>query len=371
MAQRIVVLGGVGFIGRHLVTYLAQNKLASKILVADKVLPEVAGLTPVEMEIFKSDLVVYKQANLSRESTIDKVFEVDGGNWNIVINLAAATKYSQANEVYQEHIIDLARVTAAAAKKAGVSKFVQVSTGQVYDAGKKPSDEESKIKPWTALAKASLKAEELVAASGVPYNIVRPSIVYGPGDQSGITPRLIMGAVYQKLGETMEVLWEKGLRLNTVHVKDVVKALYLIATKAPEKEIYNLSDSSDSDQGSINKFIATLFGIKTDFMGSVKSTLATSIAMKTVADVANDKHLKPWSDLLKEQGIVDSPLTPYLDEEVLYNNSTALDGQKIVTKLGFVYDYPQVSLDLLHEVIVDFEAKKFFPKGLLKYNGAA
>lgn len=70
MSHRVIILGGVGFIGRHLVTYLAQNKLASKIAVCDKVLPEVAGLTPVETEIFKSDLVVYKQVNLSREGTL-------------------------------------------------------------------------------------------------------------------------------------------------------------------------------------------------------------------------------------------------------------------------------------------------------------
>lgn len=69
MAARFIILGGVGFIGRHLVMYLAKNKLASKIAVADKVLPEVAGLTPAELEVFKSDLVVYKQINLSREGT--------------------------------------------------------------------------------------------------------------------------------------------------------------------------------------------------------------------------------------------------------------------------------------------------------------
>lgn len=211
-----------------------------------------------------------------------------------------------------------------------------------------------------------MKAEEEVAASGVEYNIVRPAIVYGPGDQTGITPRLIMGAVYQKLEKTMECLWDKGLRLNTVHVRDVVKALFLIATKSENKAIFNLADSSDTDQGSINKFVGTMFGIKTDFMGSIQSGIATSLAMKTVADVANDKHLKPWSDLCKEHKIVDSPLTPYLDEELLYNNSTSIDGQKIVKTLGFVYDVPQISQEALVEVIKDFEHKKFFPQGLLK-----
>lgn len=216
------------------------------------------------------------------------------------------------------------------------------------------------------MAKASLKAEEEVAATGVEYNIVRPAIVYGPGDQAGVTPRLIMGAVYQKLDKTMECLWDKSLRLNTVHVRDVVKALFLIATKADNKAVFNLADSSDTDQGSINKFVGTMFGIKTDFLGTIQSTIATSVAMKTVADVANDKHLKPWSDLCKQHTITDSPLTPYLDEELLYNNSTSLDGQKIVKSLGFVYDVPQISIELLVEVIKDFESKNFFPKALLK-----
>lgn len=37
---------------------------------------------------------------------------------------------------------------------------MEVSTGQVYDAGKKASLEDDKPKPWTAIAKSKLKAEE-------------------------------------------------------------------------------------------------------------------------------------------------------------------------------------------------------------------
>lgn len=65
--MRVIVAGGIGFIGRHLVAHLAENKLATKILVLDKVLPEVAGLTEKELSIFKSDLVIFKQLNLARE----------------------------------------------------------------------------------------------------------------------------------------------------------------------------------------------------------------------------------------------------------------------------------------------------------------
>lgn len=81
MSHRVVILGGVGFIGRHLVMYLAQNKLASKIAVCDKVLPEVAGLTPAETEVFKSDLVIYKQVNLAREGTLLEGCNSGCPNW--------------------------------------------------------------------------------------------------------------------------------------------------------------------------------------------------------------------------------------------------------------------------------------------------
>ena len=64
-----LVLGGLGFIGRNFVEYLVSNNLAGKIRVADKVLPDLAGLTEKQMKLFKgADAVVeFKQANLARE----------------------------------------------------------------------------------------------------------------------------------------------------------------------------------------------------------------------------------------------------------------------------------------------------------------
>jgi len=75
---------------------------------------------------------------------------------------------------------------------------------------KKASSEESKLSPWTLVAKYKLKVEEeLKNIEGLNYVIVRPAIIYGIGDVDGLTPRLIIGAVYKQLGEKNEAALDK------------------------------------------------------------------------------------------------------------------------------------------------------------------
>jgi len=361
----VLVPGGLGFIGRNFVEYLLNNNLAGKIRIADKGLPELVGLSKKQLDIFKNkDLVDVKQLNLAREAMVNKAFDDGGIKWDLVVNLAGETKYSQTEEVYKENIIDVSVSCARAAASRTTAKFIEVSTAQVYDSGKKPSSEDDKLKPWTKLAKAKLAAEEeLKKIPKLNLIIVRPAIVYGPGDISGITPRLITGAVYKHLGETMEFLWDKDLKINTVHVQDVCAALWTLYNSGKVGEVYNICDSNDTDQGSVNKLLEVIFKIKTDFMGFLKSKAATSVAMKTVAETANEKHLKPWSELCKAKGIVNTPLTPYLDEELLYNNSYSIDGSKI-GKLGFTYKHPSMTEADLRETLDYFIALGFFPKDL-------
>jgi len=192
----VLVLGGLGFLGRNLVEYLTDKNLTNKIRVADKGLPALAGLSQKHAALFESDAVEFKQANLAREAMVNKVFDDGGLKWDFVFNLAGETKYSQTDEVYKENIIDVSVTCGKAAAKRGVQRYIEVSTAQVYDAGKKASTETDKTKPWTKLAKAKLTAEEeLRKIQGLNLIIVRPAIVYGPGDISGLTPRLITAAV--------------------------------------------------------------------------------------------------------------------------------------------------------------------------------
>jgi len=360
---RVLVLGGCGFVGRTLVEHLVDHNLADKIRVADKVLPALAGLSEHQKEVFSK--VEFKQVNLSRPNTIGKVFD-DEAPFDYVFNLAGETKYSQVEAVYKENIIDVSVCTATEAAKRGARVFIEVSTAQVYDSGSKPRKEDAKIKPWTGIAKAKAKAEEeLKKINGLHLIIVRPAIIYGPGDLSGLTPRFITAAVYKSLGEKMEFLWDKDLALNTVHVRDVVCALLHLAKNGKPGSVYNLADDNSTDQGSICAILEPLFGIKTGFLGNMKSKVATAVAMKTVAETANDKHLKPWSDLCKDNKITTTPLTPYLDEELLYDNPLSVDGNAIAKETGFQYQHPKVTPDLVKESLQYHIKNGAFPSNLI------
>jgi len=217
-------------------------------------------------------------------------------------------------------------------------------------------------------------------------------------------PRIIIGAVYQKLNEDMNFLWTKELRINTVHVKysffylfcrkrgfssvqmirDVAAALVLLAQKGKSGEVYNLADKNDTgtarslsislltsqkktkqkkkkkDQESIAAILREIYGIKTGYQGTIISNFA-KLNLAAVTEEINDKHLQPWSEICKAGGISNTPLTPYLDQELLYNNSLSIDGSKI-EKLGFVYKHPKVTKDLLVEVIKKFQEVKIWPQ---------
>ena len=63
------------------------------------------------------------------------------------------------------------------------------------------------------------------------YTVLRLATVYGLGDRMGLTPRIIVASIYKHLGETMKLLWNSDLKINTIHVVDVCRAIWFICTR--------------------------------------------------------------------------------------------------------------------------------------------
>lgn len=121
---------------------------------------------------------------------------------------------------------------------------------------KQAATENSDVEPWTTQAKYKREAEQEVLAvgqRGLNVVIFRPAFIYGRGDTHMMMTRAACAAAYVELNEKMSFLWDAKLRINTVHVEDVVRALWhaVDMQAVPGGSTWNLCDKNDTDQGKV------------------------------------------------------------------------------------------------------------------------
>lgn len=173
-----------------------------------------------------------------------------------------------------------------------------------------------------------------------------------------------MARVYQYLEDEMKWLWTKDLRVNTVHITDVVRALFDVADWYAVKgkvnwdektmgktPIFNVVDHGQTCQGTMAELIGQLFGIKTGFQGQIISTFAR-LNMDSVVDDVNDDLLGPWAELLEDAGITrPGPLTPFMEKELLKDTDLSMDGSRLEKVVGFEYSKPKITKELVQSMI--------------------
>ncbi|XP_014098961.1 dTDP-D-glucose 4,6-dehydratase [Bactrocera oleae] len=365
----VLILGGCGFIGRNMVTYLIENDLTQEIRVVDKTPPQMAWLNDRHNQSFDNKKVEFCSANLINAESCKNAFTphpITGRTWDLVFNCAAETRPNQTEAVYKEGILKLSMNCANEAANIKVKRFIELSSGCVNSSEKVPQKEDCKHEPWTSLAKQKLKVErELETLTNVlDYTVVRLPIVYGLGDKRYLLPRVIVAAIYKYLNECMKLLWNESMRLNTVHVDDVCAAMWFLALNpAAAGEIYNIVDDADSTQGTISDILSDVFSINVDYFGVVMSNLTKLSLSDTVSDV-NDKHMTPWAEICQKNEINNTPLTPYLDEEQLYHKHLYLDNTKLKTA-GYQLKVPKLTRGHVIQIIEDYIKQKLFPKSLM------
>ncbi|KAK4464141.1 hypothetical protein QBC42DRAFT_284702 [Cladorrhinum samala] len=375
MAEKpsVLIIGGLGYIGRFLALHIHKNNLASDVRIVDKVLPQLAWLPPMFEEACAGSKFV--QADASREQSLPRIFDrADGKQWDYVFNCGGETRYSQEDEVYKLRSLDLSLTVGREAAKRGVKCFIELSTGMVYKPDSSPSKEQDKLKPWSKIAVYKLQAEEeLAKIEGLNLVIVRLAHVYGPYASQWVATALCMARVYKALESEMKWLWTKGLRQNTVHIDDVSRALWAVAgwyTAGKDKwdngtmgkvPTFNIVDKGVTTQGTMAEIIGEIFGIETGFQGTVISSFA-KMNLDSVVDDVNDELLGPWADLLADAGITrPGPLTPFMEKELLKDTDLSMDGSRLEQVVGFTYEKPTITKELVEEVIESYKQMKWWP----------
>jgi hypothetical protein len=208
---------------------------------------------------------------------------------------------------------------------------------------------------------ASAAEEALRALPGLNLVVLRPAMVYGPGDLTSLTPRLACAAVYQLKKEKMKFMWDDKLQTNTVHVRDMVRAMWHAATQLKPGTVWNVADEGRTTQGTLANIISTLFRIETGFVGTLMST-AAKLHLSGVAEQANEDHVPPWGKLCQDAQIANTPVSPYIDAELLKDNHLAVNGSRLASQGGFKYEVPRIAPDLVREQLDAFIAQGLFPK---------
>ena len=234
-----LVLGGCGFLGRNFVKYLLDNALAGDVRVADKRHPAMAALSAEHKAALLDEKVEFLMSDLSADEFVEQAFSASrsGAPWDFVINLVAETGHGKKEEFYAKGV-EAAEKCAAAAARAGVKKFIQLSTASVYKSekhGAAGAEEGAAVAPWNEPAVYAARAEAAAlagAGAALPVIILRPALVYGPGDTSGLMTRAVVASTFKAEKAKMEFLWDGSLKLSTVHVFDVARAIYFAARKA-------------------------------------------------------------------------------------------------------------------------------------------
>ena len=155
----VTVVGGSGFVGRHLVQALAQSGWRIRVAVRR---PDLAGHLQPLGDVGQ---IVPVQANVRYPASL--VAACDGAN--AVINLVAVLSSGGAQTFEALHVFGAGAV-ARAAREAGATRFVHMSAIG--------ADKQSK----SAYARTKAEGEERVGVEFPGASIVRPSVVFGPED---------------------------------------------------------------------------------------------------------------------------------------------------------------------------------------------
>lgn len=114
------------------------------------------------------------------------------GSFDYAINCAGETRVDLPDAIYDEGIFKLSMNCARAAAKYGVRRYVEVSSGQLTSNHKGPIKEDDKIVPLTSIAKYKYEVEKkMKSIPNLMYTIVRPAIVYGIGDRTGLSMSML------------------------------------------------------------------------------------------------------------------------------------------------------------------------------------
>jgi len=225
---RVLVTGGTGLVGGAIVRALLKRKRLARVLA--RIPARARALFGERVEIAAGDLRDPESLRRACEG-IGEIYHVAG----------AVDTHIHSDGEFLDTNVEGTRRLLEAARAAGTSKFVYTSSVSVYgDRLPLGVAENAPVRPAGIYGVSKVRAERVVqaaTAAGFRVVIVRPCIVYGPGD------RYFLPQAARVVRLPVLPLPDGGRRVvDLVHAADLAEAHLLIMDVGRPGEVYNVTD---------------------------------------------------------------------------------------------------------------------------------
>lgn len=253
--MKVLVTGGTGFVGRHLVRALIEKGVIVRMLVRKT--SYIEGFKKVGVELVYGDIT-------DRNSLHGITKDI-----NIVYHLASMGHVSAISKAAYQRFIDVnvngTKHLSEECCNVKVDKFIHFSSTAAMGLIKKPLvDETVPCQPSTPYQRSKYESEKTIERywkeRGLPVVILRPCMIYGVGGTGEFLKicKLIKRGFFPKIGH--------GKNLTPiVHVKDVVQAAIQAGSKGKAGATYLITSSNSFEFDEIRRLTAKYLGVNRSY----------------------------------------------------------------------------------------------------------
>ena len=255
--RTVVVTGGAGFIGSHIVDLLVEEDYSIRII------DNLAGGREENLARHRGNPdVVLEQRDIRSFAPDDALFRGAkyvfhfAGIGDIVPSIERPLDYMSTNTQGTVQMLECAR-------NAGVEKFVYAASSSCYGLAATPTSEDHPIKPLYPYALSKYQGEQAAlhwqSIYRLPVNSIRIFNAYGTRVRTTGAYGAVFGVFFkQKLADKpYTVVGDGTQRRDFLYVTDVARAFLAAAETDRVGEIYNLGAGAPQ---SINRLIELLGG---------------------------------------------------------------------------------------------------------------
>ncbi|MFH1620624.1 MAG: NAD-dependent epimerase/dehydratase family protein [Patescibacteria group bacterium] len=257
MNKRVLVTGGAGFIGSHLVDALVSR--GYEVLVIDNLSTGFRKLLNTSVKFKKIDIRNKQVIGIIKRWQPEIIF-------NLAAQISAPLSTKDPYNDAQVNIFGTLNVLEGA-RQAKTRRFVHVSSGGLLSSDETviPTDEEHILKPPIPYCLSKLAAEDYVMfyrqVHGLSTAIVRPANVYGPR-QNPFGASGVVAIFTERMLNKQQVRIDGDGRQTADHmyVQDLIHALLLLADNEKAAGPYNLGTGMETSVNELFTKIANMSG---------------------------------------------------------------------------------------------------------------